>query len=61
MRVLFLFLMIGIESKYYDVVIIGCGSSGIGAAVEFISQSNLSFILLEARDRIGGRAYTDKY
>ncbi len=61
MRVLFLFLMIGIESKYYDVVIIGCGSSGIGAAVELISQSNLSFILLEARDRIGGRAYTDKY
>jgi monoamine oxidase len=53
--------MIGIESKYYDVVIIGCGSSGIGAAVELISQSNLSFILLEARDRIGGRAYTDKY
>jgi polyamine oxidase len=65
MRVLFILLLLGIETKmeheYYDVVIIGCGSSGIGAAIELISQSNLSVIVLEARDRVGGRAYTDKH
>jgi polyamine oxidase len=65
MRLLLVFLLIGIESKikndYYDVVIIGCGSSGIGAAIELISQSNLSLIILEARDRVGGRAYTNKH
>jgi polyamine oxidase len=66
MRVLLsILLLIVIESKiendYYDVVIIGCGSSGIGAAVELISQSNLTFIILEARNRVGGRAFTNKY
>jgi polyamine oxidase len=65
MRLVLIVLFLGIESKmineYYDVVIIGSGSSGIAAGVEFLSQSNLTFILLEARDRVGGRAYTDKH
>ncbi|CAF1052779.1 unnamed protein product [Adineta steineri] len=44
----------------YDVIIIGCGPSGIGAGIEFEKmKSNIKYIILEARDRIGGRAYTD--
>lgn len=65
MRLLLIVLLLGIESKmeneYYDVIIIGSGSAGIGAAIDLISQSNLSLILLEARDRVGGRAYTNKH
>jgi len=57
-------LLIEIDSlmanECYDVVIIGCGSSGIGAAVELISHSNMSLLIIEARDRVGGRAYTDQ-
>ena len=65
MRLVLIVLFLGIESKmineYYDVVIIGCGSSGIAAGIELLSHSNLTFILLEARDRVGGRAYTDRH
>lgn len=61
---LLIFLFIAIESKmeneYYDIIIIGSGPAGIGAAIELIKQSNLSLIILEARDRVGGRAYTNK-
>ncbi|CAF3190603.1 unnamed protein product [Rotaria socialis] len=49
------------ENTAYDVAIIGCGSSGIAAGIELLSQSNLNFIILEARDRVGGRAYTDQH
>ena len=49
------------EKEIYDVIIIGCGPSGIGAGIEFEqSQSNTKYLILEARDRIGGRAFTDK-
>ena len=41
-----------------DVVIVGAGSAGIGAAKR-ARELGLSFVLLEAMDRIGGRAYTD--
>ena len=40
-----------------DVAIIGAGAAGLGAA-HALKQSNLSFIVLEARDRVGGRAHT---
>ncbi|CAF0753847.1 unnamed protein product [Adineta ricciae] len=44
----------------YDVVIIGCGPAGIAAALEFQKcQSVPRFIIVEARDRVGGRTYTD--
>lgn len=39
------------------VVIVGGGFSGIAAA-KALHQSNIPFILLEARDRLGGRTYT---
>lgn len=42
-----------------DVVIIGAGAAGIAAAIE-LQSTNLKFLVLEARDRIGGRADTDE-
>ncbi|UJR11102.1 hypothetical protein I4U23_015284 [Adineta vaga] len=44
----------------YDVIIVGCGSAGIGAGIEFENiQSDIKYLILEARNRTGGRAYTD--
>jgi monoamine oxidase len=40
-----------------DVAIIGAGAAGLGAA-HALKQSKLSCIVLEARDRVGGRAHT---
>lgn len=41
-----------------DVAVVGAGMAGIAAA-ERLSAAGLSVIVLEARDRIGGRACTD--
>lgn len=42
-------------SEYYDCVFIGGGFSGIGMAVQFIKQFPFkSYIILEARNEIGG-------
>jgi monoamine oxidase len=40
-----------------DVAIIGAGAAGLGAA-HALKNSGLSSIVLEARDRVGGRAHT---
>jgi monoamine oxidase len=40
-----------------DVAIIGAGAGGLGAA-NALKDSGLSVIVLEARDRLGGRAHT---
>ncbi|MGB8399864.1 flavin monoamine oxidase family protein, partial [Bradyrhizobium sp.] len=40
-----------------DVAIIGAGAAGLGAA-HALKDSGLSIIVLEARDRVGGRAHT---
>ncbi len=42
-----------------DVAIIGAGAAGLGAA-NALKDSGLSVIVLEARDRVGGRAHTIK-
>src|SRR5262245_24433572 len=41
----------------YDVVILGAGAAGIGAGRR-LAQAGVSFVLLEARARIGGRTLT---
>ena len=40
-----------------DVAVIGAGAAGLGAA-HALKDSGLSFIVLEARDRAGGRGHT---
>ncbi|WP_430450211.1 flavin monoamine oxidase family protein [Rhodophyticola sp.] len=42
----------------HDVVIVGAGAAGIGAGLE-LAGTDLSFVVLEAADRVGGRALTD--
>lgn len=41
-----------------DVVVIGAGAAGIGAARQ-LQEAGVAYRVLEARDRIGGRAWTD--
>jgi monoamine oxidase len=41
-----------------DVAVIGAGSAGIAAGRRLVEADNLSVILLEARERAGGRAWT---
>src|SRR4051794_22609355 len=40
-----------------DIAIIGAGAAGLGAA-HALKNSGLGVVVLEARDRIGGRAWT---
>jgi monoamine oxidase len=42
------------KKKVYDVVIVGAGIAGLAAALE-AKKRDLSFIVLDARDRVGGR------
>ena len=42
----------------YDVIVVGAGWAGLIAARDISQQTNLSVLLVEARDRIGGRTYT---
>ena len=42
----------------YDVVIIGAGAAGLAAATELASAGGYSVLVLEARDRLGGRIWT---
>lgn len=44
----------------YDVVVIGAGFTGLIAARELSQRHNLKVLILEARDRIGGRTWTAK-
>jgi monoamine oxidase len=46
------------DTSLTDVVIIGAGAAGLAAAQE-LSANHREFILLEARGRIGGRAFTE--
>jgi monoamine oxidase len=41
-----------------DVIIIGAGAAGIGAGLE-LQARGVTFEIVEAADRIGGRAFTD--
>lgn len=45
----------------FDVAIIGAGAAGVAAARHLQARPGLSIILLEASDRVGGRAHTLRF
>jgi monoamine oxidase len=45
------------RSADFDVVVIGAGAAGVGAG-RALAEAGSRFVVLEARDRIGGRAWT---
>ncbi len=49
--------MAGLMSKV-DVAVIGAGSAGIAAARRLVAAGRVSVLVLEARERAGGRAWT---
>ena len=42
-----------------DVVVIGAGATGLSAAVH-LRDAGFSVVVLEARDRVGGRLWTNE-
>jgi monoamine oxidase len=49
--------MTGLPSEV-DVAVIGAGAAGIGAARRLAEAGTASIVMLEARDRVGGRVHT---
>ncbi|QVM09476.1 hypothetical protein D8B26_004136 [Coccidioides posadasii str. Silveira] len=47
------------QTKSYDVIVVGAGLSGLQAAYD-IQNAGLSCLVLEARDRVGGKTWTRK-
>src|SRR5271168_2175123 len=45
------------EPNFFDVVIIGGGIAGLTAARDLARAGCDSFVVLEARDRVGGRTF----
>lgn len=46
------------SSKTYDVIVLGAGAAGLAAAAD-LATGGRSVLILEARDRVGGRTFTD--
>jgi hypothetical protein len=46
--------------SHYDAIVVGAGFAGLVAARELSRHHNLSVLIVEARDRIGGRTWTAK-
>src|SRR3954468_1305341 len=45
------------DNQVWDIIVIGAGASGLMAAWE-LAQTGKKVIVVEARNRIGGRIYT---
>lgn len=48
----------GSYNRMWDVIVVGAGAAGLGAARR-LSDAGQKVLVLEARDRIGGRMWTD--
>lgn len=46
--------------ELYDVIVIGAGFAGLTTARDLTASQDLSVLLVETRDRIGGRTCTIK-
>jgi len=44
----------------FDVIVIGAGLAGLRAATDLLTQG-VSVVVLEARDRVGGRVYSHRF
>ena len=44
-------------SQDFDVIVIGAGAAGLAAA-DVLARAGKSVLILEARDRIGGRCWS---
>jgi monoamine oxidase len=53
-----LFLSTASQSTDYDVIVIGAGMAGVTAARELFDLGVKNVLVLEARDRVGGRTYS---
>ena len=49
----------GSHNRMWDAIVIGAGASGLGAA-RVLADAGKRVLVLEARDRIGGRMWTDR-
>ncbi len=49
--------MLSSSSENPDIAVVGAGAAGLGAAMR-LAEAGASFVVLEARNRVGGRAYT---
>jgi len=49
--------MTGFRSEV-DIAVVGAGAAGIGAARRLVDKGSVSVLVLEARDRVGGRVHT---
>lgn len=47
----------GLSEHSHDVIVIGAGAAGLAAAAE-LARAGRSVLIVEARDRIGGRCHT---
>ena len=45
---------------FYDVIVVGAGFTGLIAARDLNQKHGLRVLLVDARDRIGGRTWTAK-
>ena len=53
--------MFKMTSEIYDVLIVGGGLSGLSAGNYLFDRDEKNFLLLEARERVGGRTCTVDY
>ena len=51
--------LVGVAHAKETVLVVGAGFAGLTAASD-LASSGYDVVVLEARDRIGGRAYTDR-
>ncbi|WP_367044702.1 NAD(P)/FAD-dependent oxidoreductase [Streptomyces sp. Je 1-332] len=51
----------GAEEEVHDAIVIGAGFAGVTAAKELRAKGKKKVLILEARDRIGGRTWTSTF